>query len=92
MPEVFNLSSTTTISRVPGTELTLELVGIAKPIGQVAQPYADAILEERQALFVPMLVVLHELGDFGGERRGALGQAQGRARGLLARQDARFDM
>ena len=49
--------------QVTGAECSVEPVGIAKPTGKFAQPYADAILEDRQALLIPSLVVLHERGD-----------------------------
>src|SRR5882757_11537975 len=49
--------------QVTGAERIVEPVGIAKPTGKFAQPYTDAILEDRQSLPIPNLVVLQERGD-----------------------------
>ena len=49
---------------VARAERVIEPVGVAKATGKFAQPVADAILDERQALLGPRLVALTQLGDF----------------------------
>lgn len=49
--------------QVAGAECAFESVDVAKAPGTLAQPYANVILEDRQALLMPRLVTLHERGD-----------------------------
>ncbi|MGY4326085.1 hypothetical protein ACVWWG_000499 [Bradyrhizobium sp. LB7.2] len=61
-PEAFNRRSTVTIMRSPAPECAVEPIGIAEATGQFAEPDADAILQDRQALLVPALVALEQHG------------------------------
>ena len=54
MPDDFSLSSTDTIIKSPALN-TIEPVGTAKASGKLLQPVADAILDQRQALLIPIL-------------------------------------
>jgi hypothetical protein len=50
--------------QVARAECAIEPVGTAQASGKFAQPVADAILDEGQALLVPAPVALHDPGDY----------------------------
>jgi hypothetical protein len=47
--------------QITGAEPAIKPIGIAEAAGKVAQPLADAVLEETQALLVPRLVAFENL-------------------------------